>query len=349
MDHQTYYYPGALHMHTLFSDGTGTVAELAHAAREAGLRWLIITDHDTLAGLPQRGWIDDVLVIIGHEITPERNHFLALNVAEVVDPTQPPQAFMDTVYARGGFGIIAHPDEQVKNDFKDIYRWDDWAIDGPSDRGDRVVGIELWNLMSDWAEQLTQRNKEFLFFFPRQGLTNPTAATLAWWDALNMQGKRTFGVGGVDAHAFKRQVPWGEAHIFPYRWCFETLTNYLVLDRPFDSDPETATHQVYAALAGGRSYFINRLDGTCPNLIFHAEQGTTRYIPGDAPSLHDGPLRLVADTGIDAEVQLIHDGKVLTKSIRQLRQTINEPGIYRLEAYRKGRAWLYTNPLYVTR
>jgi hypothetical protein len=334
-------------MHTLFSDGTGTVAELAHAAREAGLRWIIITDHDTLAGLPERGWIDDVLVIIGHEITPDHNHFLALNVTEVVDNTQPPQAFVDDVYARGGFGIIAHPDEQIKNDFKDIYRWDDWRVDGPSQRDGRVVGIELWNLMSDWAEQLTNWNKELLFFFPRKGLTGPTPATLAWWDRLNMQGKRTFGVGGVDAHAFKRRVPWGEAQIFPYRWCFQTLTNYLLLDTPLDPDPEIATHQVYAALASGRSYFINRLDGACPNLIFHAEQAATHALPGATLSLQNGLVRLVVDTGIDAEVQVIHNGQVLTKSIRQLRQTINAPGIYRLEAYRNGRPWLYSNPVYV--
>jgi predicted metal-dependent phosphoesterase TrpH len=46
------YYPGALHMHTIYSDGTGTVEHVARCARDAGLRWIIITDHDTLAGKP---------------------------------------------------------------------------------------------------------------------------------------------------------------------------------------------------------------------------------------------------------------------------------------------------------
>jgi hypothetical protein len=127
------------------------------------------------------------------------------------------------------------------------------------------------------------------------------------------------------------------------------LTNYLLLDTPLDPDPEIATHQVYAALASGRSYFINRLDGACPNLIFHAEQGATSSLPGATLSLQDGPVRLFVDTVLDAEVQVIHNGQVLTKSIRQLRQTINAPGIYRLEAYRNGRPWLYSNPVYVTK
>ncbi|HEX5691575.1 MAG TPA: CehA/McbA family metallohydrolase, partial [Roseiflexaceae bacterium] len=304
------YYPGALHMHTHYSDGTGTVEQLARAARDAGLRWIIITDHDTLEGKPFEGWIDDVLVIVGHEITPDRNHFLALNCDEVISNTLSPQDYIDAVYNRGGFGIIAHPDEQVANHFKDIYRWDDWAVDGPRQREGRPVGIELWNVMSDWGERLTQRNKELLFFFPRLGLTGPTFDTLAWWDRLNMAGRRTFGVGGVDAHAFKKRAPWGEVEVFGYKWIFGTLTNYLALNEPLDSDPHTATHQVYAALSEGRLYFVNRLDGDCPNLTFHAARRGEQWSSGGCVSLHDGPLTFAADVGCNAEVQLIHDGRV---------------------------------------
>lgn len=342
-----YYYPGALHMHTLYSDGTGTVDELAKAAREAGLRWIIITDHDTLEGLPFAGWLHDVLVIIGHEITPDRNHFLALNIDRVIDCTLPPQDFVDAVYAHGGFGIIAHPDEQVKNSFKDIYRWDDWEVDGPRERAGKPVGIELWNLMSDWGERLTPRNKELLFFFPRMALSGPTNETLAWWDRLNMSGRRTFGVGGVDAHAFKRRVPWGEVEIFPYRWIFGTLTNYLLFDQPLAADPQIATHQVYAALAAGRSYFVNRLDGPCPELCFEARRAGQSWLVGATLQLAGGPLTLAADAGIDCEIQIIHNGQILAKGLRALRQTITQPGIYRLEAYRHGRPWLYSNPLYI--
>ena len=341
-------YPGALHMHTIFSDGTGTVDELASAAHQAGLRWIIITDHDTLEGRPFEGWRENVLVIIDHEVTPDRNHFLALNLDGVIDRQQSPQQFIDETYDRGGFGIIAHPDEQIKNDFKDIYRWDDWAINGPSERVGRSVGIELWNVMSDWAEHLTQRNKIALVLAPRGGLSGPTPNTLAWWDQLNMSGRRTFGVGGVDAHAFKRNVPWGEITVLPYRWIFGTLTNYLQFNAPLSADPLVAKHQVYAALALGRLYFVNRLDGDCPALQFHAERAGDRYQIGATVSLDAGPLTFVANVGIDADVQLIHNGGVRARGLRQLRQTIDVPGVYRLEAYRKGRPWLYANPIFVT-
>lgn len=342
-----YYSRGALHMHTIHSDGTGTVEDLASAARAAGLRWIIVTDHDSLEGRAFEGWIDDVLVIVGHEITPDHNHFLALNVGEVIDRELAPQDYIDAVYARGGFGIIAHPDERVENSFKGIYRWDDWQVDGPRERDGRPVGLELWNLMSDWGEQLTPRNKELLFFFPRMGLTGPTPATLDWWDRLNMAGRRTFGVGGVDAHAFKRAAPWGKVEIFAYEWTFRTLTNYLMLPEPLAADAHTATHQVYAALAAGRSYFVNRLDGDCPELTFHAARGAQQWASGESPALHDGPLTLVADVRRNAELQLICDGRVLVKGLRALRHTITQPGVYRLEGYWKGRPWLYANPIYV--
>jgi hypothetical protein len=342
-----HYYPGALHMHTRYSDGSGTVEDLVRAARAAGLRWIIVTDHDTLEGQPYEGWADDVLVIVDHEITPDRNHFLALNVDEVIDNTLAPQDFVDAVYARGGFGIIAHPDEHTKNDFKDIYRWDDWSVDGPRDRAGRPVGIELWNQLSDWGEHLTQRNKELLFFLPQLGMSGPTADTLAWWDRLNVAGRRTFGVGGVDVHAIKRKAPWGEVEIFSYRWTFGTVTNYALLDEPLSPDAPAAINQIYGALAAGRLYFLNRRDGACPRLVFQAERGEQRFAIGDSPRLGDGALEIAADAGTAADLRLICDGRLVARSPRAFRYEVREPGVYRLEARRKGRQWLFANPIYV--
>jgi hypothetical protein len=343
-----HYIPGALHMHTTYSDGSGTVEDLARAAGAAGLRWIIITDHDTLAGQPYEGWIDGVLVIVDQEITPDRNHFLALNVDEVIDNTLEPRDFVEAVYERGGFGIVAHPDERARNDFKDIYRWDDWSIDGPRERAGRPFGIELWNQLSDWGEHLTRRNKELLFFLPRLGMRGPTRETLAWWDRLNIAGKRTFGVGGVDAHAFKKPAPWGEVEVFSYRWTFGTLTNYLLLGTPLAPDAPTAIRQVYAALGDGRSYFVNRYDGACPALIFHAEQQGRQCGIGSSPSLRDGPLAVIADAGRAADLRLVRNGRAIAAARRSLRYDAREPGVYRLEGYRNGQPWLFTNPIYVT-
>ncbi len=340
-------YPGALHIHSTYSDGSGTLPQICAAAHAAGLRWIIITDHDSLAGRPYAGWHDGVLVIVGHEITPDHNHFLALAVDQVVDPQQQPQQFINEVYARGGFGIIAHPDERVTTHFKECYRWDDWTVDGPRPRAGRPVGLEVWNLMSDWAEHLRSLNRYLHFFVPALGLSGPTAETLAWWDRLNMSGRRTFGVGGVDAHAFKQPAPWGEVEVFPYRWLFGTLTNYLLLAEPLHTDPDVATRQVYTALGEGRSYLVNRMDGAAPAITFTAQRGDEWYTMGDTAVGTPEPLLFTADVGADAYVRLIANGTVLTSGVRRLRQSIAERGVYRLEAYVGGKPWLFTNPIYV--
>ena len=41
-----------LHMHSLFSDGTYTPAEIVAEAKEIGLGVIALTDHNTVAGLP---------------------------------------------------------------------------------------------------------------------------------------------------------------------------------------------------------------------------------------------------------------------------------------------------------
>lgn len=340
-------YPGALHIHTVFSDGTGTFPEVIAAAQAAGLRWIIVTDHDSLEGRPFAGWHDGLLVIVGHEITPDHNHFLALGVDEVIPNTLPPQQFIDAVYARGGFGIIAHPDERVANSFKAIYRWDDWSVDGPSQRAGRPVGIELWNFMSDWGENLTPANKYLNYFVPALGLHGPTPATLAWWDRLNMLGRRTFGVFGVDVHAFKRPVPWGEVEVFPYQWTFGTLTNYLLLAEPLSADPARATRQVLTALGEGRSYAVNRHEGQAPAITFAARRGDERYLIGDSADSQPGPLLLEADVGRDAFVRLIADGEAIASGVRRVRHSVAAGAVYRLEAYIGGKLWLLTNPIYI--
>lgn len=341
--------PGAIHIHSQHSDGSGTIEHIAAAAKAAGLEWIIITDHDTLEGRTEQGYNSSVLTIIDQEITPFHNHFLALNVDHVVSNTLPPQQFIDETYNSGGFGIIAHPDEQTYNDFKGLFRWDDWNINSPTNLSGRSTGIELWNFMSDWGEQLTPNNKELLYAMPRRGLRGPTKATMEWWDALNIAGKRTFGMFGVDAHAFLRPSPFGRLQVFSYQWSFRTLVNYLWLPEKLPGNVNNALRMVYGALAQGRSYMVNRMDGDVPNLEFIAFRGAERWYAGDIASLRDGPITIKAHLGADVSVRLIHNGQVLVEGKKSILTTINASGVYRLEAARHATPWVLTNPIYITR
>ncbi len=79
---------GVLHVHSTYSDGTGTVPEIAAAARANGLDFLLLTDHDTLAARDrgEEGWHDAVLMLVGEEVSPRReNHYLAFGLERPID------------------------------------------------------------------------------------------------------------------------------------------------------------------------------------------------------------------------------------------------------------------------
>jgi hypothetical protein len=128
---------------------------------------------------------------------------------------------------------------------------------------------------------------------------------------------------------------------------FGTLTNYLTLDVPLSTDAEVARNQVFGALVGGRSYFVNRLDGAAPAILFRARQQQCQWHMGDTASLNDGPLTFEAEVGPDAYLRLIHNNAPVASGWHVLRHSVDSPGVYRLEGYRGGRPWLFTNPLWV--
>ncbi len=81
-----------LHAHTTASDGSLTPTELVHAARAAGLSVLAVTDHDTVAGVPEaqlaaRG--AGLTLVPGVELSaqgpPGKSHLLGL----FIDPAHP--------------------------------------------------------------------------------------------------------------------------------------------------------------------------------------------------------------------------------------------------------------------
>ncbi|MDT3398469.1 CehA/McbA family metallohydrolase [Streptomyces sp. B1866] len=76
------WYRGDCHLHTVYSDGKRTPAEVAAAARAAGLDFITTTEHNTHSG--HRAWDglwgDDLLILTGEEVTTRNGHVVALGV-----------------------------------------------------------------------------------------------------------------------------------------------------------------------------------------------------------------------------------------------------------------------------
>ena len=98
-----YEYVGNIHIHSHYSDGSGSINQIAEAAQQVGLDFIIVTDHFTLAGKKEEGYHHGVLVLVGMEINAECNHYLALNIdEEVPNHDHHPQAVIDQVREQGG-------------------------------------------------------------------------------------------------------------------------------------------------------------------------------------------------------------------------------------------------------
>jgi hypothetical protein len=179
------WYAGGLHAHTLHSDGKLTAQELAAMAREAGLDFLAITDHNNTAHQRERIDVPGLLVITGEEVTTPGGHANVWGLSgerAFVDfrvlPGDPSlQGLFDRARADGGLVSVNHP-------YADCFACT-WTHDVPQD----LDAIEI---------------------------SNPGASNLALavglWDALLRQGRRVTAVGASDWHR-TGQHPIGTASV----------------------------------------------------------------------------------------------------------------------------------------
>lgn len=337
-------YPGAMHIHTTYSDGTGTIKEVASAAKKAGLNWIIITDHNNLTGLKnnEEGWYDGVAVIIGEEITPENSdHYLALGITEEISPDIGYKDYIKQVNEQGGIGFVAHPDESLtrKNKARPL-RWTDWNVRG-------FTGIEIWNHLSDLVDNYDPK-KALLWFLRRNVmLSGPTSKVLSWWDSLNMETDEIISaVGGTDIHAFNYKYVGITLKIFPYYDSLKTVSNVLYLEKELSADFNEAKLQIMNALKNGNNIVMNRTWNKANRYPeFYVENSSGRFYPGEITGFEED-TRAVVELSQNAAIKLVHNG-VVVKQVKGNKAVFDElkPGKYRVEVFYKGRPWLFTNPI----
>ncbi|MGW6602610.1 CehA/McbA family metallohydrolase [Streptomyces sp. NPDC055036] len=112
------WYRGDCHVHSTYSDGELTPEQLAAGARVAGLDFLATTEHNTSEahGAWNRHVGDDLLVILGEEVTTRTGHWLALGIhpGQVVEwrygvRDERVDQHLEEVHRVGGLCVAAHP------------------------------------------------------------------------------------------------------------------------------------------------------------------------------------------------------------------------------------------------
>jgi hypothetical protein len=168
------WYRGDLQSHTYYSDARGSPEDLVRVARERGLDFLAVTDHNThghhraLAELSG----PELLLVPGEEVTTYRGHANVWGVSGWTDFRVEREGDLDRlvrdVHERGGLFSVNHP-KATPNCLGC-----DWEYPVPI----RADALEAWQ--GPWAFQ----NWE----------------SLARYDALLRSGRRLTLVGGSDRH-----------------------------------------------------------------------------------------------------------------------------------------------------
>lgn len=348
---------GNLHLHTTASDGTGTHDQVASAAAQAGLDFLIFTDHNIAVG-GVAGWYRDsetgrrVLRLMGQEVNdqkenPEHSHLLCYFVSDDLQPiASDPQSLIDTIIDRGGVCFLAHPLERPGySEGNQTYPWRHWEASG-------YTGIELWNSMTDVKWQLRTLVRGIIgAYLPNLVLTTPFPEVIARWDALLANGQKTVAIGSSDAHAMSFSVGPLRRTIFPYLYLFRAVNTHLLLAEPLAEDVDQARRQIRETLAAGHCFVSYDLVASSRGFSFTATDGDQEAIMGDTLNVLE-PVTLRVSSPRRAKLRLLKDGRPVAQADgRQLTWQTTEPGVYRAEAYRRYwgwlRGWVYTNPIYL--
>jgi len=336
-----------IHLHSTYSDGTGTVEQIAKAGRRAGVDVVLLTDHDTLAAKRngQEGWYGSVLVLVGEEVSPRRrNHYLAFGIDEEIDHSALDAAgICAAVRAAGGFGFAAHPFSEGSRRFKRA------GPGMPFDALDSEAlgGIELWSFVNDTGEAVTSVREMATFLAaPGRILDHPPARNLRAWDDLCSR-RRVVAIGGIDAHQFGKRIgPVVPLRLMAYHRSFRYIRTHVLCAEPLSGELEHDRGQVYEALREGRCYISVDSLGPPDGFGFEADD-----LPMGAEAAA-GRRTLRAHTPADAKLRLLRDGREIAGGLgRSLEVEVEQPGVYRVEAVRRAgrreRTWILSNPIYL--
>ncbi|MBW2673530.1 MAG: PHP domain-containing protein [Deltaproteobacteria bacterium] len=348
-----YDYTGVIHFHSSHShDGRVPVGEIVQAADENGLDFLMLTDHFTLGARRngKEGWHGGVLLVVGQEISPRFNHYLAFAIDEEVvgdedDMEWRPQDYIDRVGQLGGIGFIAHPDHEGAKMFHvKHYPWKDWSVSG-------YTGMGVWDFMTDWQSTLRGFPSALIgYLFPAHVLQGPRAITLKRWDDLNKE-RRVVGIGELDNHDTSRTILGITIGIFPFRRAFRFIRTHLLLDNPLQGEAEGDMKALLKTLEQGRAYIAMEYFRDARGFSLTLSDADRNVTMGDEFLLKgDAVLRVaVPEKG---KIRIIKDGDLCAEAVgRDITYTVSQRGIYRVEVYAKiwgkYRPWIFSNPVYV--
>jgi hypothetical protein len=328
---------GAFHIHSTLSDGQATPSQIARAAKNAGLQFIVMTDHNLLT-LSEPSFEDGVLVISGVELSTRDGHLVLVGAKRGLN--RPGQDSDPVRHAQqlGGLTILAHP----------VQRRHPW-VDPKSAL--RAAGMELYSADSLFRDAL---HHPFTLLLPAAGayLTNPIHALMI----LNReQPDATRKLLEISAREPKLALCAHDAHGWPaYEEVFRSFSLHLpltgTLRQGLPKDASEAARAVIDAVGRGRAYCAFDPLGSAEGFSIDGMQGDPRRaVVGDRLTLQiPSAPKAAVRAQIWGGARLEPDGRtvVLTRAGPvQIEVWIEAPG----QLFgRTWKPWIVPSPLFVS-
>jgi hypothetical protein len=271
------------------------------------------------------GFTNDILFIPGGAFAVGDGEIVAVNLRAAVAPNLNPVDLIAAIHDQGGLAIARDPAKFSSSA--------DYAL---------ADAIEVYDQRSAWsAVSPTTLELRAVFFGTDHflsGLDVRPDANFALYDKITA-GARVAMVAGFGQPDDLNVLG---ARVGTMQQLFLFYTTHLIA-RERDTAP------LLEALRLGHSYASFDYLGYVGAFAFFAQNGETKSMMGDEVQNAPG-LALKAELPADADrIVMYRNGTEVAsaENASKLEFAPKSPGAYRIEAYRKGRMWILSNPVYV--
>jgi hypothetical protein len=300
---------------------------IADLAKTSQIDFIFLADRaqpgDTDFGIG--GFTDDILFISGGAFDVGGSQMIGANIREPIKPNLTPNDLISAIHDQGGIAIAVDPARFASSE--------DYAL---------ADAMEVYSQRSAWlAQNPTTLYLHAIFFATDHflaGLDVRPDANLALYDRMTT-GARVAMLAGTGAPD-NLNVLGAKVGTLPQLFLFCT-THLLARER--DTAP------ILEALRLGHSYVSFDYLGYVGAFAFFARVGDTTTMMGDEVHLAPG-LTLKTELPAPADrIAMYQNGAEVTTTdnASTLEFAPKSPGAYRIEAYRNGKIWILSNPVYV--
>lgn len=317
-----------LHVHAGDSSHTrGTRDQVLAAAKKAGVRVVLFTDH---GGVKPDGWSglrDGVLFVSGSEGAEGELRF-------------PRRVRKGQATMAGDLRFLCHAEDRPETALK-AYA----GLEIASQHSDRKLDASFRSFLEAaagdagrWAA-VTQAFRRWPEAFFAAG-SDPRPELLDKWDR-ELRRRRLPGMGGNDAH---QDLVVNGVTFDPYEVSFRTLTTHLMA-RALSEDA------VLEAIEEGHCYVSHDWLADPTGFAFGAMNNLGVFPMGDRAPMQ-GTTTIIGLTPVPSHQKLVYQGRVIAETNgTNLTFKAKDPGAYRLEAWLavggEERPWIYSNPVYL--